>query len=229
MERSYVVLSGGIDSTTCLYRACAESSDVRAVSIAYGQRHIVELDYATLSCRTLDVPHQVIDLSKLFPKTSPLLDNTEDIPKMSNEDMVGVSPMNVPFRNGLMLSAVTALVAGEYDQSGDEWTIYLGTHANPHSWVYPDCTPEWTGAMANAIYVGTHHTVRLRTPLAYMRKEDVIRLGEDLGVDWKHTWSCYLGGEVHCGTCPTCRARRSGFIAAGVEDPTEYASTGEQT
>ena len=79
--------------------------------------------------------------------------------------------------------------------------------------------------MANAIYIGTYHKIRLHTPLAWLDKEQIIRWGTHLNVNWRDTWSCYKGEQWHCGVCPTCRARRDGFIKAGVEDPTKYASS----
>ena len=135
-----------------------------------------------------------------------------------------------------MLSAIASFVAGEINKHpvthlnpgpgpvGSEWAIYFGAHAeDAQNWAYPDCTPEFIGAIANAIYIGTYHTVRLHTPLQWMTKSSIIRLGSELGVDWTKTFSCYKGEELHCGVCPTCRARRQGFIKAQIHDPTVYA------
>jgi 7-cyano-7-deazaguanine synthase len=138
--------------------------------------------------------------------------------------------MYVPFRNGFMISALASYVQGQFQHSLNkdkaDWAIYFGAHAEDAlNWAYPDCTPEFIGAMANAVYVGTYHKVRLITPLQWMNKADIIRKGTELNVPWNLTWSCYAGGSLHCGVCPTCRARRQGFIAAGVNDPTPYAAT----
>lgn len=233
MKRGYVLLSGGVDSTTCLYAAHAQCDEVHALSVDYGQRHLREVRYARESCDRLGVRHRVLDLREVVPRTT-LTDTARDIPNVSYADIRGVSPTYVPFRNGVLLSTVASLVHGEYithygsvDQHvemGVEWFIYFGAHAEDAAgWAYPDCTPEFIGSVANAIYVGTYRAVRLCTPLEWMVKSDIIRLGERLGVDWSLTWSCYRGEEVHCGTCPTCRARREGFRAACVRDPTEYA------
>jgi 7-cyano-7-deazaguanine synthase len=103
--------------------------------------------------------------------------------------------------------------------------LYCGIHSDDAAgFAYPDCTPEWFGSQANAIFTGTYGRVRLIAPLLWMDKTAVIQTGEDHGVNWPDTWSCYKGGDLHCGTCPTCRSRREGFIKAEIEDPTSYAA-----
>jgi 7-cyano-7-deazaguanine synthase len=233
MSKAYVLLSGGIDSTTCLHLACKDHPVTEAISINYGQRHKKEIEYAKKSCQMLDVPHRVLDLSSVIPSTM-LTDPKIEIPNASYSDIKkGVSPTYVPFRNGLILSAVTSTVVGERVHAAktgkvsedEEWFIYFGAHAeDAQNWAYADCTFEFLGAMANAIHVGTYRTVRLVAPLQWLDKKAIIELGTRLGVDWKSTWSCYAGGEQHCGVCPTCRARKAGFAAAGVSDPTDYAN-----
>lgn len=255
MRRAYVLLSGGIDSTTCLYLAARDWEEVVGVSVFYGQRHSREIEAATASCHRLGIRHHVLDLRSIVPKTM-LTDPTAEVPNISYSEIQGVSPTYVPFRNGLMLSAAASWIQGEraqwdlgirmrlteaqqevsagrkiaksikyfHQELVDEWGLYFGAHAeDAHNWAYPDCTPEWIGAMANAIYVGTYRQLRLVTPLEWLGKADIIRLGERVGVRWTDTWSCYKGGAVHCGVCPTCRARRQGFLEAGVPDPTTYA------
>ena len=92
----------------------------------------------------------------------------------------------------------------------DAEAVYYGAHAeDAKNWAYPDCTPEFIGAQANAIYIGTYHKIRLHTPWMWLRKDEIITDGERLGVPWHLTWSCYKGGEFHCGSCPTCLARKS--------------------
>lgn len=236
MTQAYVLLSGGIDSTTCLYLACEQFGykRVEGVSLYYGQRHKKEIQYAQASCAALHVPHRVLDVSSIIPQTM-LTDSSAEIPNVSYADIKGVSPTYVPFRNGLLLSAVTSFVHGHWVEwskkqhhsivIGTEWYIFFGAHAeDAQNWAYPDCTPEFIGAMANAIYIGTYRAIRLHTPLQWLNKQQIIELGEKFGVDWSLTWSCYAGGEKHCGTCPTCRARREGFRNAGVADPTPYAA-----
>lgn len=270
-KRAFVLLSGGIDSTTCLHRAIVDFAPdpkytrfglgepgimidwVEAVSVDYGQRHRKEAEYAARTCARFGIKHSILNIRGILDGAGVMLtDASVAIPSMSYDEIKGVSPTYVPFRNGTLLSLITAhaqkwvnaqierLVrlnpgGDELEVDTKEWAtgkmrdsagVYFGAHAeDAANWAYPDCCFEWAGAMANAIYIGTYMCVRLFVPLQWMGKADIIRLGERLGVDWANTWSCYSGGDVHCGTCPTCRSRRAGFAAAGVKDPTVYAST----
>jgi 7-cyano-7-deazaguanine synthase len=228
MPKAYVLLSGGMDSTTCLYLAHREfNGNVVAVSVNYGQRHKKEIDYAHASCVLLNIDHEMLDLSSVVPKTM-LTDKSSVVPDISYSDIKGVSPTYVPFRNGLLLSAITSFVHGKYRAPG-EWGIYFGAHAeDAQNWAYPDCTPEFIGAMANAIYIGTYRAIRLHTPLQWLSKDQIVMLGNTLGIDWENTWSCYKGGSHHCGVCPTCRARKDAFKKAGCDDPTVYEKTPER-
>jgi 7-cyano-7-deazaguanine synthase len=234
-----VLLSGGVDSTTCLYHAYhAKPSyqEVHAVSVDYGQRHLKETDYARRSCKKLGIAHHMLKAPDIFPK-SMLTDVSEKVPDISYGDIIGVSPTYVPFRNGTMLSLLTAftegmikkyqdtLTAGSTYKTGVEADLYFGAHAeDAANWAYPDCTPEFIGAMANAIYIGSYRRIRLCTPLGWLDKTHVIMHGQELHVPWENTWSCYKGLEFQCGVCPTCRSRREGFENAGVKDPTTYAN-----
>ena len=219
MPKAYVLLSGGVDSTTALLQA-AEDWDgrVAAVSVNYGQRHTNEIDYAKQTCRIHGFQHITKDITGFLSKGG-LTDETLDIPPVSYDELPqGVSPTYVPFRNGTMLS----LIAGMASVDDEAEAVYIGVHAeDAENWAYPDCTPEFIGGMANAIYVGTYHKIRLYTPLIWMRKWQIVQSGQRLGVDWSLTWSCYDGRELHCGVCPTCRARKVAFQLAHVIDPTD--------
>ncbi len=241
------LLSGGLDSTTCLYHAEAAIpayDEFHAVSIDYGQRHVKEAEYAAKTCKKLSVAHHILRVPDIFPK-SMLTDTDEAVPNISYDDIKGVSPTYVPFRNGTMLSLVTAfaegliknreeelcneqgndIAPGEEDLVKAEADIYFGAHAeDAANWAYPDCTPEFIGAMANAIYIGSYRRIRLITPLQWMNKAQIVAHGEFLGVPFENTWSCYKGEELQCGICPTCRSRRQGFEITGIEDPTTYAA-----
>lgn len=228
-RRAYVLLSGGIDSTVCLHIADKEfKGEVIGVSVNYGQRHNKEIASAERVCHAMKFRHRTITLDNI-PK-SMLTDERVAVPDVSYADIKGISPTYVPFRNGLMLSALAALAQSDFKYSSiepyeTEWAIYFGAHAeDAHNWAYPDCTPEFIGAMANAIRVGTYNAIRLHTPLEWMTKAEIIAKGEQLHVDWSMTWSCYKGEKIHCGICPTCRARRDAFKKAGVTDPTTYAA-----
>ena len=254
MTIAFVLLSGGIDSTTCLHHALKHFDVVEAISVDYGQRHVKEAEYAARTCTRHDVRHTVIKMPNILEGNNVMLtDKDVEIPDIDYADIKGVSPTYVPFRNGTLLSIITAhaqkwvmeeiqeqkriILTKEHpdevvpvvddqrllEHMRDVTGVYFGAHAeDAHNWAYPDCTPEFIGSMANAIYTGTYYTVRLHTPLMTLGKRQIILLGEELGVDWANTWSCYAGGENHCGTCPTCRARKQGFIDAKVEDPTPY-------
>jgi 7-cyano-7-deazaguanine synthase len=229
-----VLLSGGIDSTTSLYMAAQEaashSATLHAISMDYGQRHSKELEYASRSCAALDIEQHIIDLSNVIPSTM-LTNDAIQVPDIGYGDIEGVSPTYVPYRNGLMLSAATAHLVGLLDkvepttQAPTVGHLYCGIHADDAAgFAYPDCTPEWFGSQANAIFTGTYGRVRLIAPLLWMNKTQIIMAGDDFGVPWEDTWSCYKGEELHCGTCPTCKARREGFFDAEVTDPTSYAN-----
>ena len=222
MPKGYVLLSGGIDSSTCLSIAMKDfNNSVIGVSFNYGQPHTKEIKAARSICFWVGCNHKIIDIKGLLGKGG-LTDKNLEMPQVSYDDLPeGISPTYVPFRNGTMLSLITSYAAEDPEAEA----IYFGAHADDAAnWAYPDCTPEFIGGMANAIYIGTYHKIRLYTPLMFMDKGAIIRLGTSLDVDWKRTWSCYEGKELHCGTCPTCRSRREGFITAKVEDPTKYAN-----
>ncbi len=223
MTKAFVLHSGGIDSTTCLYLAIGDVglSNTTAISMHYGQRHSKEIESAIKICERLGVPHRTAKMADQPP--SMLTDDKQEIPGAKYEDFPeGKSPTYVPFRNGQMLSYITALATAEVPE--DDTYIYFGAHAeDAHNWAYADCTPEFIGAMASAIYIGSYHKARLRTPLEWLNKHQIIQLGHQFDIPWELTWSCYAGGEKHCGTCPTCQARHRGFMDAGIFDPTEYA------
>ncbi len=221
MTKALVLHSGGIDSSTCLYMAAEVygEDEIAGVSVNYGQRHSKEIDQARAICECLGCEHTTLNITP--PPSSMLTDPSKEVPDISYDDITGVSPTYVPFRNGLLLSTI----AGVAHARGAE-AIYFGAHAeDAQNWAYPDCTPEFIGAMANAIYIGTYHQVRLVTPLEWLTKWEIIREGDALKVPWGLTWSCYKGEKDHCGMCPTCRSRRAGFGTAGITDPTPYAET----
>jgi 7-cyano-7-deazaguanine synthase len=246
MHKVFCLLSGGVDSTTTLAIAREEFPDdeIECVTVNYGQRHLKEQECARYQVGAYGATHRVIDLRGLL--SGMLVDkgvSNEAIPEVSYADLApGISPTYVSFRNGMMLSALAAkaqswimeqekLIDKQiWEHAGREAihlpqaTIYIGVHADDGvNWAYPDCTPEFIGAMANAIFVGTYHKVRVRAPLQYLDKPAVVREGLRLGVNYSQTWSCYKGEELHCGVCPTCRSRREAFDLNGTRDPTEYA------
>lgn len=221
-HKAFVLLSGGIDSTTCLAIAANSSVEsVEGVSIDYGQRHKKEIDFARVQCTDHGATHHTLMVERLGGMlTSP----EQQIPNVRYDQIEGVSPTYVPFRNGTLLSMITAHAQRWVNAAPERnASVYFGAHAeDAQNWAYPDCTPEFIGAMANAIYIGTYQTVRLCTPLMWFEKHAIVTLGAKLGVNFLKTWSCYAGGELHCGKCPTCFARQDAFRRAGIKDPTVY-------
>ena len=229
LHKVFCLLSGGVDSTTTLAIAAEEfpDADIEAVTVDYGQRHIRERECAKAQADNYDADHFILQAQGLM--TGMLVDkgqDNEEIPDVSYADLApGISPTYVSFRNGLMLSLLAARAQSwvMHDQDNREATIYLGVHADDGvNWAYPDCTPEFIGPMSSAIYVGTYFKVRVRAPLLYMTKPQVVAEGTRLGVAYAQTWSCYKGEEKHCGVCPTCRSRKEAFVLNGLSDPTVY-------
>lgn len=226
-NKAIVLSSGGVDSTTCvgfaIYHLGAEN--VATVSFKYGQKHDKELVCAEKVAQHYNVPHYVIDLSEVmkYSNCSLLKQSDKVIPEGTYAEQIDRTPDGmvstyVPFRNGLMLSAVAALAVSIFPE--DEVYIYIGAHADDAAGnAYADCSEEFTKHMQIAIAIGTYGKVQVRAPLVSMTKKDVVRLGLTLNVPYELTWSCYNGGETPCGKCGTCIDRAAAFEANGVTDP----------
>lgn len=223
-SKAVVLSSGGLDSSVCMRLADMQHSEVISVSFKYGQKHTTELDHAIMVADYYEAQNIQIRLPEIFAGTeSTLIEANElEMPEMSYEEIdetYGVSPTYVPFRNANLLSMATAVALVEGASE-----VWAGMHAeDAHNWAYPDCTPEFLGAMAGAIYVGSYHQVRLITPLQWLTKADVVALGHSLDVPFELTMSCYEGTVPACGTCPTCVGRINAFRANDLVDPIEYA------
>lgn len=218
---AYVLLSGGIDSTTCLAYATHTFERVVALTVDYKQRHQREMQSAQEIVKYFrDQGHDIEQKMLQMPLGVGGLTNPDQvIPQIGYDEIHGVSPSYVPFRNGSLLS----LAASQAQADPQGVAVMYGAHAeDAANWAYPDCTPEFIGAMSAAIYIGTYHRVRLYTPLMWMAKSDVVVMGYKYQAPLHLTWSCYEGGEKHCGVCPTCRARKQAFNQAGHLDLTEY-------
>lgn len=210
-----------MDSVTSLYQAARSHDVAAAVSFHYGSKHNDrEIPFASWHANHLGVPHTEIPLAfmaDLF--ASDLLSSGGEIPKGHYEES-SMKKTVVPFRNGIML----AIAAGYAESHGAEGLV-IAAHAGDHA-IYPDCREKFLGAMAEAMHAGTYAGVNLLRPFVAMTKADIARLGFDLGVDFSMTWSCYVGGETHCGECGTCVERREAFLLAGIPDPTTYLHEG---
>ncbi len=220
MSRALVLLSGGMDSVTALYWAHKDRQVVGAVSFDYGSKHNDrEIGFAAWHCRHLDLRHEVVALpfiNDLF--ASDLLKTGGEIPDGHYEEET-MKRTVVPFRNGIMLSIACGLA-----ESLEADCLVIAAHSGDHA-IYPDCREPFMEAMAAAIREGTYARIDLLRPFIDSDKTGIATLGTRLGVDFARTWSCYKGGEKHCGTCGTCVERREAFIRADIADPTEYEST----
>ena len=215
MKDTVLIYSGGLDSTTMLYEY--RDSIALAVSFNYGSNHNEkEIACARWHCQKLGIEHIVIPLA-FMPRyfQSSLLEGANAVPDGSYDDENMRSTV-VPFRNGIMLS----IAAGLAESSGLKH-VMMANHGGDHA-IYPDCRPEFVDAMDKAIQAGTYDGVTLVTPYTQITKADIARRGALLGIDYGKTWSCYRGGDKHCGTCGTCRERKEAFREAGIDDKTEY-------
>lgn len=206
-----------MDSVTLLY----EKKDEIALGISfdYGSNHNHnELPLAALHCQRLGIAHVVIPLGFMHQYfKSSLLESGESIPDGSYDEENMKSTV-VPFRNGVML-AVAAGIA----ESNGLTKVLIANHGGDHT-IYPDCRPEFIAAMDAAVEAGTFARVRVVAPYTNISKADIARRGRALGIDYAETWSCYKGGDVHCGTCGTCVERKEALREAGIEDNTTYQS-----
>lgn len=215
MKDSLIVVSGGMDSITLLH----EYADRIAlgVSFDYGANHNArEIPFARLHCERLGIRHIVIPLAfmKEYFKSS-LLSGGEAIPEGHYADENMKSTV-VPFRNGIMLSIACGIA-----ESNELKRVLIANHGGDHA-IYPDCRPGFVKAMSAATKAGTYPGIEVLAPYTDLTKTDIARRGKQLGIDYAETWSCYKGGERHCGKCGTCVERREALRDAGIDDTTEY-------
>jgi 7-cyano-7-deazaguanine synthase len=221
-KKAIIVLSGGLDSSTCLYIARAKGYSLYALSFDYGQRHKKEIDCAhSIAVEAGVKEHRTIILPT--PKGSALTEKIE-VPSGRNiEQMAKEIPVTyVPARNTLFIA-----YALQYAEEVNADAIYIGVTAIDFSG-YPDCRPEYVQAWQTLINLATKKTVeggeiKLETPLLHLYKAEIIDFGLELGVPYKLTWSCYKGDKVACGVCDSCKLRLKGFKEAGSKDPIMYA------
>lgn len=215
MKDSVIIVSGGMDSITLLYDKKEEIA--LAVTFDYGSNHNAkEIAWAKVHCERLKIKHIVIKLDfmhKYF--TSSLLEGADAIPEGHYADENMKSTV-VPFRNGIMLS----IAAGIAESNGLK-KVLIANHGGDHT-IYPDCRPAFIKAMNEATENGTYVNVNICAPYTNITKADIARIGKRLGIDYSETWSCYKGGEKHCGKCGTCIERKEALALAGIEDKTEY-------
>lgn len=217
IQNALVCCSGGIDSTTAVAWAMAYAENKPTLlGFDYQQRHVKEIACGTAVAAEYRLPYKVLNIT--IPD-SPLHARMPDkIPHKSYAEIEGVSPSYVWFRNGLFIANAVA-----YAHANKLDTVVIGPHAEDAAgFAYPDCTVEFFGAMANAVHIGTYGEVRLVAPFLTWTKAQIVRYGSERHVPYHLTWSCYRGGDKHCGTCPTCIARKEAFWMSDNRDPTEY-------
>jgi 7-cyano-7-deazaguanine synthase len=227
-RRPLVLLSGGIDSCVALdlireqlWQPGQESMPIRTLGFDYGQKHRKkELEAAYQIAQHYGVEHTVVGLPHIFSGAgSQLMDDDVSIDITGGE---GPGPLGVvvPFRNGTMISIATALAIGW----GCNEIVHAGHADDAKNWAFPDCSPEFFGSMANAVFLGSNLQVRLVTPFAHWTKAAIVRRGWSDNVPLSLTWTCYQGGEQACGQCPACRGRLDAFDKINREDPATYLS-----
>lgn len=214
-KNSVIVLSGGMDSVTMLYEYADRIA--LAVNFSYGSNHNErEAACASWHCRKLGIELVEIDMSFIGENFhSSLLEGAEAIPE-GDYDFDNMKSTVVPFRNGIMLAAAAGLA-----ESRGLAHVMIANHSGDHA-LYPDCRNSFIEAMSKAISAGTYDGITVFAPYTQLDKAEIARHGKRLGIDYRQTYSCYKGGEKHCGVCGTCRERKAALAEAGIEDLTEY-------
>lgn len=215
MKDSVIIVSGGMDSTTMLYDKKDEIA--LGISFDYGSNHNArEIPLAEMHCRRLGIEHITIPLDFMHRYfESSLLSGAEAIPEGHYADENMKSTV-VPFRNGIMLAVAVGIA-----ESRGLKKVMIANHGGDHT-IYPDCRPEFISAIDAAAKAGTYADVEIVAPYTNITKADIAAIGKRLGVDYSETWSCYKGGERHCGKCGTCVERKEALADAGIKDNTAY-------
>lgn len=218
-NRAVIIISGGMDSTTLLYRLIREKREIFALSFNYGQKHKKELDCAKKVCQRFGIPHKIIDLttlqqSQIFGESS-LTSEKVKVPEGNYTDLSMQSTV-VPNRNMILLSMAIAFAI-----SIDASTVYYGAHAGDHA-IYPDCRPEFVQKMQAVAEICHYFPIRIEAPYLMVTKSDILREGISLNVDYEMTWTCYKGTELACGKCGSCVERLEAFANNHIIDPLKY-------
>lgn len=204
-----------MDSITLLYDQ--QDRIALGISFNYGSNHNDrEIPFAKMHCERLGIKHITIDLAFMHEYfKSSLLEGADAIPEghYAAENMKSTV---VPFRNGIMLSIAIGIA-----ESNGLTNVLIANHGGDHT-IYPDCRPEFIDAIDHAAEAGTYVKARVVAPYTNITKADIACIGKRLGLDYSETWSCYKGGEVHCGKCGTCVERKEALAEAGIDDHTVY-------
>ena len=214
-KNSLIIVSGGMDSITLLHYRKEQIS--LAVTFDYGSNHNRrETEYAAYHCKSLGIEHIVIPLSFIHDYfKSSLLQGADAIPE-GHYTAENMKSTVVPFRNGIML----AVACGIAESRGLD-RVLIANHNGDHA-IYPDCRENFIAAMGKAMEAGTYEHISIDAPFTDISKTDIALIGKRLGIDYSKTYSCYKGGEKHCGKCGTCVERKEALRNAGIEDTTDY-------
>jgi len=228
MDRAVAIFSGGMDSSSLVYMLKQDYGELIMLSFDYGQRHKKEITSAKKLAGYLEenptgayTEHRVVNLRTITSmlKGSALTDDVDVPDGHYSEEAARITV--VPNRNMIMLGVATAVAVAEEADA-----LYTGVHAGDH-FIYPDCRPEFMHHINLAAQAGNESFAkrgfRIEAPFLHMEKSEIAKVGARYGVPWEDTWSCYKGGAIHCGTCPTCVERQEAFYIAGVTDKTKYA------
>ena len=212
---SVIIVSGGMDSITLLYDR--HEYIALAVTFDYGSNHNKrEIECAAYHCKVLGIEHIIIPLEFIHQYfRSSLLSGAEAIPEGHYQDENMKSTV-VPFRNGIMLSIACGLA-----ESRGLSKVLIANHAGDHA-IYPDCRATFIASMSEAMAYGTYEHINIYAPYTSLTKGEIAAIGKTLGIDYSKTYSCYKGGERHCGKCGTCVERKEALAFAGIDDPTDY-------
>jgi 7-cyano-7-deazaguanine synthase len=222
-RHAVAIVSGGLDSVTMAYVLHAAGWQLTLLSFDYGQRHRRELACAEATARRLQVPHHLVDIAKVGGLLcgSALTDQAVAVPVGRYTDQ-SLRVTVVPNRNMILLAIATGMTIAH-----GATAVAFGAHAGKHP-IYPDCGPDFVegfhalAKVANRGFLPAEF--QILAPFLRHSKADIVRLGAQLAVPYDQTWSCYVGGEMHCGRCGTCTERRESFLLAGVSDPTRYST-----
>lgn len=225
MNKAVAILSGGIDSSTLLFQLVKsrQFDEVHAITFIYGQKHQKEIESARRIATSLGVEHKVVDLSDLKNiLLSALTSKDKEIPNVpaSAAHYETLKDTVVPNRNAIFLA-----IAVGYARSIGASVVYYGAHFSDRG-VYPDCRKEFVDSFQETARLGTGDAeIRVEAPFVERTKTEIVRLGIQLQVPYELTWSCYVGGDIHCGKCSSCRERKRAFDEAEVTDPTVYTQS----
>ena len=216
IKSAVVIYSGGMDSYTLLNQLVNKKIKVFALSFNYGQRHLKELEFAKKVCKSLKISHEIADISNL-PSLFAGSSLTSDLEvKTGSYETDNMKNTFVPNRNMTLLS-----LAISYAVSLKVNDVYYGAHAGDHA-IYPDCRTQFVEKMQAVALIANYEKINIKAPFLHMEKREILKIGLDLGLDYKNSWTCYLGKKLACGKCASCIERLDAFLQLNKKDPLIY-------